>query len=123
MDAIDQVICKEKYEEFLELGNGSPSFLLQMLSAYLENFKKIIKACWAHYEENDRKSLEFEIHTLKGSSLNLGVSLIAKFLINIETKLSEISMEELKSSLEELESYVAIVEKYKKFIGNVAANT
>ena len=116
MRALDQVISPEKFEEFLELGKGSPSFLVRILNVYIENFKKLTTLCWQHYKKGDRKSLKFEIHTLKGSSLNIGFNFIAEFLINLEDRLSGLSAGELKEALEELESYTKILEKYKNHV-------
>ena len=116
------MISKEKLEEFLELGNGSPSFLLHILSTYLLNFKKLLRLCWRHFEKNDREALAFEIHTLKGSSANLGLDSISEFLSELEAKLNEVSREELKTSLEKLESYLTIVDDYQRSFTSMPTN-
>ena len=67
------VILDEKVKEFLELGGGSSEFLIKMLDTYLKSSRNLLGLLRETLENNNLKEFKRHVHTLKGSSLNLGL--------------------------------------------------
>ena len=87
------VILNEKVEEFLELENGSPDFLIQMLDSYLKTSHALLSLLRETLEDGNIEEFKRHVHTLKGSSLNLGLEEMSDETRQIEEEV-EISFAE-----------------------------
>ncbi|NWJ47572.1 MAG: Hpt domain-containing protein [Chloroflexi bacterium] len=72
----------------LKLADGSEEFVLSIVELYLEDTAKLLKEIDHNLIEHDAKALKFNIHTIKGSSGNVGALAVIAQCTEIENQLS-----------------------------------
>lgn len=105
-----------KYTELLELSNGDDSLLKDLIDKYLVNTPKLIKKTETALRENDIKTIDYCIHTMKGSSLCLGFEPIGGKLIEMNKKTKQGDISGIAEFLVELEAAVKDVREYREKI-------
>jgi len=76
---INEAIIAELWE--LDAGSG---FMQELVTEFNLQNQRLMKEVARFAEECDYKSLRFSIHTMKGSSFNVGASRQAKIALEIE---------------------------------------
>ncbi|MCS6984930.1 MAG: Hpt domain-containing protein [Leptospiraceae bacterium] len=106
---MDVRVSPEKREEYRQLSGGSDELLLSLIDKYLEHTPIHLEAAKKAFAEGDIRQLDFAIHTMKGSTLSLGIEPLGDFLtkLNQETKVGKTSsfpqaFEILEQGLQEL---------------------
>ena len=107
-------IEQDKYDELVDLGGGTQALLAELLDKYLENSPKLITDAKKALQENNAKQVDYCIHTLKGSTLCLGLQPLGKALVevNVQTKLGDISG--VDSVLAETDDFLSQIREYRK---------
>ena len=108
----DKMISEEKMEEFLNL--GGQDFVLTMVNSYLESAQRILRKCFETLNEGDIEKMKFHIHTLKGSSLNLGFVQVGEQLRELEQVVADSDQATIQKSLTGLESKIQAITEYRQ---------
>ncbi len=108
------MIDKEKFEQFLQLGNGSTDFFVELLDKFIQSAEKILDDCKKSLQNKDEEDVKMQIHTLKGSSLNLGFTKLANFLIALEDKLNSVEFSVSESDMDELDKMMSEIKSFRK---------
>ncbi|MBI3195482.1 MAG: response regulator [Ignavibacteriae bacterium] len=82
--------------------SGKPSLLIELIELFLEHSPARITDAQHAFETRDVKSLKHAVHTLKGSSQNLGALQVGKICREIEDLLTSNEWEKIEFRLSEL---------------------
>jgi two-component system sensor histidine kinase/response regulator len=73
-NAVDLAVLASYDEAQIE---GEPDFVVELIDLYLDEVPRLFASLHAAIENNDRATAKRNAHSLRGSSANLGVMLIA----------------------------------------------
>ena len=103
MDLID----KDKINELKELSGGTDDLLKTLLDKYITNTQSFIEQIKKALETKDYEKVLFGVHTIKGSSLSLGLTQLGE-------KFTNLNLRAKKGDYEGFESEMASIEKMLK---------
>ena len=112
----EKMISEEKMKEFLSL--GGQEFVLTMVNSYLESAQRILRKCFEALNEGDIEKIKFHIHTLKGSSLNLGFVKVGEQLKELERVVAGPDKASIQEILTGLESKIQAIADYSQELTN-----
>ena len=112
MFAQEKMISNEKMEEFMDLGGRE--FVLNIFGAYLETARRVLKKCIEALNEKDFQKISFHIHTLKGSSLNLGLTQLGEELGEFESTVYHMDEAGIQVFFKDLENKIQLITNYKQ---------
>jgi len=98
----DSIIDWERLDELAKMG-GDSDLVAQLIDMYLKEYETVLDALQRSIASADVPALLATVHKLKGSSMNLGVSMVADICKQIESagKASDIKrMDELVKQIE-----------------------
>jgi HPt (histidine-containing phosphotransfer) domain-containing protein len=81
---------------------GKPSLLNELIDLYLEHSPERIQDAQKAFNTKDSKLLKHAVHTLKGSSQNLGALQVGKVCREIEELLTANEWEKIETRLNDL---------------------
>lgn len=106
-------IDKEKYDELKELGGGSSDLLLELVDKYLENTPGLLADAKKALAEGDMKKLDYCVHTMKGSSLSLGLKPVSEKLVAMNQKTKAEDTADLEEELNSIDQDIEDIKKLR----------
>lgn len=108
------LIIEEKKNELMELSGGTTDLLIELLNKYIENTPELIKKAREGLKNNDPDIVDYAVHTMKGSSLSLGLEPLGSFLVELNKRTKQKDIASMETDLDQIENYLKDVEKYTK---------
>lgn len=108
------IIQNEKLEELKELSGGNNDLLIDLLDKYITNAAKYIAEARSGLEAGDVQKVQFAVHTMKGSSLSLGLSQLGEILTDLNSRAKNGDIEGFSEKIDTIEKLVVEVEHYHK---------
>lgn len=110
--AENHVILPEKLEELQELSGGNNELLVDLLDKYLSNTPELIEQARTALKEGNTEKVDYAVHTMKGSSLSLGLTPLGELLteMNVRTKKGE--LDDMSGDIDKVEGYLKDVKTY-----------
>lgn len=102
-----------KYDELKELGGGDTSLLQELMEKYLENTPKLISLAEEAFKSGDEDKIDYAVHTMKGSTLSLGITPLGEYLVELNKKTKQRDFEGFENTIAELKQFVKEVETLK----------
>lgn len=107
-------IKKERLEEFKQLSDGEDDFLIELLDKFIPNTKELLDTSQKAIQESDLEKIKFNMHTLKGASLNIGLTRMSEFVLELYNKQTYTDLEKFAKDLKTLQSLLDEVISYRK---------
>jgi HPt (histidine-containing phosphotransfer) domain-containing protein len=108
------LINSEKYNELTDLSGGNEDLIKVLLDKYLTNSKEFIKKLKEDIKNNDTEKIQFAIHTLKGSSLSLGLTKLGEIFTDLNVRVKNGNFDGLEFEILNIEKLLVEVEDYYK---------
>lgn len=108
------LISSEKLAELKELSNGNMDLIKVLLEKYLTNSNEFVKQIRESLKKDDREKIKFAIHTLKGSSLSLGLVPLGEIFTVLNQKVKDNDFEGMELKMDEIEVHLKNVNDYFK---------
>lgn len=112
MNREQPVMDPGKIEEFRTYSDGTDDFIIKLFDTYIENSKSLIANIKNSHKEKNPDQLLMDIHTLKGSSGNMGLTRIGDFITDWEAAVKEKGIENHDKELTRLQE---LFEEARKF--------
>ncbi len=81
---------------------GKPSLLVELIDLFLEHSPPRVTDAMNAFNDRDLKKLKYSVHTLKGSSQNLGAVEVGQVCKEIEAFIPDGDWDSIQAKLEEL---------------------
>lgn len=98
------VIDEERVNDLLELGDGSPRLLTELVEVFRQDAPDRIGALRDAAKTSDAKSIKMSAHALKGSSRNIGATQLAKYAQVLETAAAEEELQNIEDLITSIEN-------------------
>lgn len=98
---------------------GEPSFYAELITIYLEQSPRLIEDIRTNYNLKNSEQMGRAAHTLKGSSLNVGLRKFAEICKDLELKGKNNDFDNVDNILENLDIYYLITVKELKNIAGL----
>jgi len=108
------LIDSEKLSELRDMGDGKDDFLLEMLDKYIARAGEQITEATGLLGEGDAAKLQKVIHSLKGSTLSLGLSEAAKNIVDFDKELKAGDLSRAAERIDKIGADLARVQDYRK---------
>lgn len=100
-------------DRLAEISGGDWQFEQELLQAYLEDMKVLQEQIQKAIAAEDFATIRYHLHTIKGSSSNIGCFFIEEIASTLEKKVTQQeSISSLISLMDELESRFAYIEDF-----------
>ena len=110
------LINAEKLEELQSLSNGTNELVLNLLDKYITNSQKFMVQAREEISNGDTGNLEYIFHTLKGSSLSLGLTKLGEVMTMLNQRAKDKDFENLIPELDNIEKLIDEVKVYKESV-------
>lgn len=90
-------------EVLQEMDQGS-GFFAELVGEYARQALDLLADITRGFEQRDEQAIRFAVHTLKGSSYNLGADNVAEVCVQIEAATAKADYAEIEALLPQLES-------------------
>jgi len=110
------MVNDEKLKELTELSGGNNLLLIDLLEKFVVNAAKYIEKAKSGINNKNKEDVQFAIHTLKGSSMSLGLSKLGELLTRMNADIKNGIYENCMAEILLVEQMVAEVDKYRKTI-------
>ena len=109
-----EIINKEKLQELRELSGGNDDLLIDLLEKYTTNAAKYIAQGREALQAGDSQKVQFAVHTMKGSSLSLGLTELGEILTDLNARSKGGDIEGFAEEFNRIETLLVEVEKFRK---------
>ncbi|MDH4200794.1 MAG: Hpt domain-containing protein [Spirochaetia bacterium] len=113
MDIIDP----EKLKELEELSGGTKDLLKTLLDKYIVNAGSFVEQIRNALKNKDNEKILFAVHTLKGSSLSLGLIILGNKFTELNANAKQGDFNGFESAMNEVDVLLKEVEAYRKSLG------
>ncbi|MDH4262684.1 MAG: Hpt domain-containing protein [Spirochaetia bacterium] len=113
MDIVD----KEKIVELKELSGGTDDLLKTLLDKYITNTQSFIEQIKKALETKDFEKVLFGVHTIKGSSLSLGLTQLGEKFTDLNLRAKNGNFEGFESEMTSIEKMLKDVITYRATMG------
>jgi len=103
----DTIIDPAAIETLRSLGEGDDEFLREIIGIYLQDTPQRLAELRTRSGEDDRSAFVRAAHTIKGSSANVGASLVRSLAETLEQHAAQTPLAELAPRVAELEAAYA----------------
>jgi HPt (histidine-containing phosphotransfer) domain-containing protein len=103
-----------KIEEFRGYSEGTDDFIKELFEQYYETSDNLIQQIQAAHDSGDQKKLLSDIHTLKGSTRNMGLLKLGEFIVNWEKQMKEGDFSGFDDKIQELKSLYQEVRDFQQ---------
>lgn len=102
----------------IDLGEDEgKSFLKEVIDLYMTQYPDLLEGMRKSYQQTQAKEMTLNAHSLKGASLNIGASLLAKLCKEIEMKGKNNDFSGVEELIKEVENvYQQTMVEFKKFL-------
>lgn len=107
------LIIEEKLQELRELSGGNNDLLIDLLGKYITNADKYLTQAKEAMKSGDHDKVQFAIHTLKGSSLSLGLKELGEKLTDMNHRARNEDFIGFEAEIEAVEKMAKEVAVYK----------
>ena len=107
------VISEERVQELRVISDGNDSLLIDLLDKFLTNTRQLLDTCVLDISANNHERIKRTLHTLKGSSLNLGLVKMTDLVVGSYDRAREGVFENLESEVKLMIDHLEEIQKYK----------
>lgn len=107
-----ELIHPEKLAELKSLGGDD--LITTLLEKYIENAQMLLNEAESAIGTADAEKIDYCIHTLKGSSLSLGLEALSEILVPLNQRTKAQELEGMADSLKQLRVLLEEVVTYKQ---------
>ena len=108
------IIIEEKLQELRELSDGNDDLLLDLLDKYITNAEKYVEQGRLALAEGDVQKVQFAVHTMKGSSLSLGLRELGELLTELNVRAKNQDVEGFDAQFDRIIELVEQVKLYRQ---------
>jgi len=109
-----QLIDSEKLSELKDLSNGNDELLINLLDKYIVNSGTFIEKIKQSLKNQDYEQVQFSIHTLKGSSLSLGLKDLGQLFTDLNSRAKKGDYANFEQEIGRAETMLKDVVNYRK---------
>jgi len=102
-----KIVSEEKLIELQQLSGGNNDLLKKLLEKYIANYENYASQIRDGLANGDNEKVRFGVHTLKGSSLSIGLNKISELLISMNDNAKKDNMATMEEDLGKLEELMA----------------
>lgn len=106
------LIKNDKKNELIELSGGTTDLLIELLTKYIENTPELLEKAREGLRNNDADIVDYAVHTMKGSSLSLGLEPLGEFLIELNQRTKQKKIDGMEKDFDQIDLYLEDVKKY-----------
>lgn len=103
-----------KIEEFRGYSDGTDDFIKELFEQYYETSDNLIEQIQIAYDGDDHKKLLSDLHTLKGSTRNMGLLKLGEFIVNWEKQMKDGDFSGFDEKFQELKDLYEEVRKFQQ---------
>jgi len=107
------IIDDEKLIELRELSNGNDDLLKTLLDKYIVNSESFVEQIKGALKVQDYEKVQFGVHTVKGSSLSLGLTSLGEKFTDLNARAKKGDYAGFEPEMEKIESLLQEVAKYR----------
>ncbi len=107
-----ELIKKDKKNELMELSDGNLDLLIELLGKYLENTPELLQKARDGIKNGDVNMVDYAVHTMKGSTLSLGLEPMGDFLVQLNQRTKKQDLDNMEESFRQIEAYLEDVKIY-----------
>ena len=107
------LINAEKLEELQSLSDGDNELLITLLDKYIPNVDKYMTQAKTEYSAGNTENMEFIFHTLKGSSLSLGLTEIGGVMSDLNQRAKNGEFDNFEPEFDTIIAMLAKVKEYR----------
>lgn len=111
------IISSEKEKELKELSGGNEDLIKLLLDKYITNTKNFLEQIEEAIKNNDHEKIKFAVHTLKGSSLSLGLIKLGEKFTNLNLRAKEGDFKNFDSEVSNAVNMLDEVIQYRQNMG------
>ncbi len=108
------IMDSQKIEEFRSYSDGNDDFIKELFEQYHETSVQLLEKIQQSFQNKDTKQLLSDVHTLKGSTRNMGLEKFGEFIIDWEKRLKEGSLDTFDEDYKTCQDLYQEVKKYQE---------
>lgn len=109
-----EIMDPERIDSFRELSGGSNALILELLDIYLQSAESEIKGCEQSFAGRDIETLRNHLHTLKGSTLNMGLREMYEGVEALHLDVKRGALDSFSGRIENLRSALERVRRFRE---------
>lgn len=107
------LIIEEKLIELRDLSGGNDELICVLLDKFLVNAEKYLESAKNALAEKNYEDVQFAMHTMKGSSMSLGLKDLGTLLTDLNQKCKDENYTNFEKSFEEMSEMIERVREYR----------